>query len=140
MCPLLSPSGQDPALWSLGLTAWQCPLCQLPECPHRQGPAPGTSSLGLFKYHCFVPSWVHCAVGRAGISVGWVSGGGLRGPGWVCAKRTHQALMWWPQACPPSSTAPHGSDVTLQKVLERTRPACLHYPPFNERQHLLYIL
>lgn len=41
MCPLLSPSGQDPALWFLGLTAWYSPLCQLPECPHRRGLASG---------------------------------------------------------------------------------------------------
>lgn len=102
---------------------------------HQALPVWGYSSIAALYFLRFIVRWAEWA-----FLLGGCLGEDCRGPGSVCAKQMHQALMWRPQACPPSSVAPHGSDVTLQKVLEMIRPAFLHYPPFNERQHLLYIL
>ena len=125
-------------LWASLPGSVPCASCQsvlIAKGWHRALPVWGYLSTTALYLLGFIVRWAEWALLLDGCL-----GEDCRGPGSVCAKQMRQALMWWPQACPPSSVAPRGSDVTLQKVLEMIPPAFLHYPPFSERQHLLYIL
>lgn len=124
--------------WALPPGSVPCASCQsvlITESWHRALPVWGYSSIADLYILRDTVQWAEWAFLLGGCLVE-----DRGGQGSVCAEQMHQALMWWPRACPPSSVAPHGSDRTLQKVLEMIRPAFLHYPPSNEMQHLLYIL